>query len=232
MKARERVRAVVLFCAVCLGSRGLGQSFSVDLDFAGSSEEVGGGVPGAGFPGPADVPSVWNSVSPFTWDPVPLFDINGIKTDVQIVMSGSGGALGFNNSSISGDHKLLMADAEQVSDLLAYTFTGLRPGAYRVFTLALHPSGQFASTTINVLGSTNGPETVRGSLSGNFFRHLETHAVHDVIVTDGSLRIEARGAWPTSCINGFQVSEVVPEPTSISALSLALLFFLRRSRKM
>lgn len=139
-------------------------------------------------------------------------------------MDGSGGALGFNNANISGDLKLLMADAEQVSDLLSYTFTGLRSGAYKVFTLALHPSGQFASTTIAVPGAINGPETVSGSLSGNSFRHLETHAMHDVIVSDGTLRIEARGAWPTSFVNGFQVIEVVPEPASIVTVSLGLLY--------
>lgn len=186
-------------------------------------------MPSSNFGGPAGVLGIWNSVSPFTWDPLPLVDIYGNQTNVQVVMSGSGGALGFNNGAISGDYKLLMADAEQVSDLLAYTFTGLRPGAYRIFTLALHPSGQFASTTINVLRSINGPETVTGSLSGNSFRHLETHAIHDVIVSDGTLTIEARGAWPTSFVNGFQVIEVVPEPASITTLSVALLVLLRKS---
>lgn len=206
------------------------QSFNVDIDARGFPPEVGGGVPSPAFGGPAGQLGNWNSVTPTTPNPGFLSDLNGGTTNVNLTVTGWGGGFGFNNPDISGDFKLLMADAEQVSDVLTYTLMGLQPGSYKVFTLALPPNGQFASTTIRVPGSTSGDQTVSGSMPPNYFQHLLTHSVHDVVVVDGTLRIQASGVWPTSFVNGFQVV-AVPEPGVLLILSGSLTALEARRRR-
>lgn len=223
-------RLVPAISALVFASTAAAQNLNVDVDFRGSPPEIGGGVPSPSFGGPGERPGFWNSLLPFTSSPVPLFDLGGSPTSARVSMTGSGGALGFNNPNISGDFKLLMADAERVSDVLTYNLTGLQPGSYRVFTLAVPPGGEFASTTIRIPGSISGDQTVSGSMQANFFQHLLTHSVHDIVVSDGTLRIQASGVWPNSFVNGFQVA-MVPEPGTLLVLTGSLTAWAARRRR-
>ena len=224
------LRLVPGIVALVVVSNAAALSFNVDIDARGFPPEVGGGVPAPTFGGPAGQLGTWNSVTPSGTNRGFLSDLNGNITNVNLTVTGWGGGFGFNNPNIWGDFKLLMADAEQVSDVLTYTLTGLQPGYYRVFTLALPPGGEFASTTIRVPGSISGDQTVSGSMPANFFQHLLTHSVHDIVVSDGTLRIQASGVWPNSFVNGFQVA-MVPEPGTLLVLTGSLTALAARRRR-
>jgi hypothetical protein len=175
---------VLLGCALAL--TGNGQSIYVDVDDTFGPPVGGGGPPSSLFPGAAGVAGHWNSKNLGFQGPLSLSDISGAPISATLYMSGWGGGGSWNNPNISGDFKLLMADAERVSSAgLVYTFQGLNSGWYRVYTLALNPSGQFTSTTIRVPGSISGDQTISGTLSSNTFEHLRTHSIHEILVTNG-----------------------------------------------
>jgi hypothetical protein len=224
---RSLIRAACLLAMCSAGTGGArAQSFSVDIDFQGFPPEIGGGVPSSTFAGPAGMPSIWNSMNAGFQGPLNLVDFAGQPTGVQLFMTGTGGSLGFNNPNISGDYKLLMADAEAAPATgLSYTIQGLASGWYRVYTLALNPNGTITSTSIRVPGSISGEQTVSGSLNSNTFEHLRTHSIHEILVTNGSLKIEARRVSANAYVNGFQLV-AVPEPCTIGVLGGALSVFI------
>jgi hypothetical protein len=86
--------------------------------------------------------------------------------------------------------------------------------------------------SISVTGAAAGqnPQIVTGQLTPNQFEHLITHSVHDVEVTDGTLRWDFRNDpfIPGVVVNGFQVVPV-PEPaTGFALLSLCAGLIARR----
>lgn len=147
--------------------------------------------------------------------------------------TGSGGGIGYNNESLSGDYKSLMADAESVGNPgLTIRLYGLNPGDYLIYTAACMPQGDYWETDITVPGSREGTEAVTGPMPPNRFILGVTHALH-YLAYDGTSPIEVDAAmhWPKSYINGVQVL-AVPEPLSISsfALSLGAIALMRRKR--
>jgi hypothetical protein len=183
-----------------------GQSVNIDLDVPGSPEG-GGGVPAASFSGAASQPGVWNRILAHGMVDTQLFGLDGQLT--SIIMSGppGGSSLGFNNPLNSGDFSKLLNDARHIiSD--TYTFSGLVPGLYKLFTL-------FTS----------------GSMPGNQFILGRTHVIHEFSVTSGTFSVEiAMGSQTNSFLNGFQL-QFVPEPTVIVGLTSGLLFLIGRKRR-
>jgi len=200
----------------CFGSvsPALAQGFNVDLD-------TGDGPPSSGFGGAAGQPGFWNSVDG-TPGPHQLHNLLDVPTPASLGITFDplgGGGLSFNSGN-TGDYALLMNDAQQVGNIdsggwILYTFTGLIPGPYTVYTYAVAPHGIFVPVPVFVPGSTN-PNTqiVTGPMpTNNTFSYLITHAVHDVLVgTDGVLKVDITiegGLQWGAYINGFQI---VPGP--------------------
>ena len=208
-----------------------GQSIYVDMDGGFGGGEVGTGAPSSAFGGAAGVPGYWNQVQAGNGGPWNLRDTNGNLSGVVVTWSGSGGSFGYNNPNISGDYKLLMADADPVGHPgLTDTITGLIPGGYRIFTYACKPQGQAVTSFITVPGSVQGTLAVTGPMPPNQFISGVTHSIHDAQLSGGPLVIQSAEEPSETYVNGFQIL-AVPEPSLISSFALASAAYLAARRK-
>jgi hypothetical protein len=209
--------------AGCFASIAEAQSVYVDLDIFVGDAGIGNGAPSSLFGGAAGSPGHWNRIPTVDLGPLSLLDTSGNAFGGAVRWTGSGGDIGFRNLSNSGDHALLLNDGERVGEgPLVFTITGLSPGNYRVFTYAVQPQGNAATTFITVPGASSPTvQAATGPMPGNQLIEGVTHTVHDISLSGGALTIEARGQWPFSYVNGFQVV-AVPEPASLLAFALGL----------
>lgn len=214
---------------VSIGRVASGQSIYVDMDGGFGGAEVGTGAPSSSFAGAAGVPGYWNQVQAGNGGPWQLRDADGELDTVSMSWTGSGASFGFNNPALTGDFRLLMADAEMVgAGGLRYEISGLAPGEYRVFTYACKPQGQALTSFITVPGSTQGTVAVTGPMPPNFFVAGVTHSIHDVNSLTGTIRIQA-AEIQNSYVNGFQLL-AVPEPATVFACAFGLAILIRRTR--
>jgi hypothetical protein len=143
--------------------------------------------------------------------------------------TGAGG--GSNLPINTGDYALLLNDYAHIPTQMSYTFSGLQPGAYRVFTYAVNSSGQpvNAPVQVSVDGSISGTQTITGPMPGNSFGYLITHSIHDLPSLTGDLKIHLSGTWPHAYVNGFQIV-AVPEPSTMICVAGGFALFLGRRR--
>jgi hypothetical protein len=125
---------------------------------------------------------------------------------------GLGGAFGWNNGMTTGYFQALMDDAHNtgIAGTVTYTFTGIRPGVYTVYTYAWSPFDATALTNVSVGGaSTPNPQVAGGALLGtNMFTLGITHTIHQVTITPGmNLTITCSGVGVAGAINGMQVCD-------------------------
>lgn len=208
------------------------QSIYVDLDIGGGTPEIGNGAPSSSFQGAAGSPGIWNLILAGDEQSLPLLNTNGQITAATYSSTGSGGGLGFFNPANTGDYALLLNDANRVGNGVSslYTISGLAAGTYRVFTYAVAPYVETASTFVTVTGiSPGGTQEVRGPMPGNQLILGVTHSMHEVTVA-GDLTIKAEGAFPHAYVNGFQIV-AVPEPATCALLLPGLALLARRRRK-
>lgn len=226
----------VVFWALLLiwGGKAHGQAFNVDVNLW-TDVELGGGPPSDLYGAGSGQIGAWNPIGGGP-GPFPLFDTAGNSTEVTLShpRRGNGGA--WNNSELSGDFRLLMADAEDMGEGQEYVLRGLQSGLYEVWTYCGSASESFSSETfVTVIGAIGEDEVrVAGTMPPNYFQLNRTHSVHRVDVMDGSIRIMARENWPDhrGYLTGFQLVPV-PEPLTILTFSVGLAVFLRmRGRKL
>ncbi len=207
------------------------QSIFVDMDGGFGGSEVGTGAPSSSFGAAAGIPGYWNQVQEGNGGPLPLRDTTGGLTNVSMHWSGSGGSFGYNNPNLTGDFRLLMADAEPVGHPgLTYTISGLSSGQYRIFTYACKPQGQALTSLITVPDSAQGTVAVTGPMPPNFFVEGVTHSVHDIFVTGDTVQIRA-AEIQNSYVNGFQIV-AVPEPIAIFSFVVGFGLLVGRRRRM
>jgi hypothetical protein len=192
---------------VTMTAAAAGQSFNIDIDDAAGTAA---GVPSTAFGAAANQPGTWNSAPAGAAAPLTLVDLAGAATTVTLTRSGVPAAYSFNNPSTSGDFEKLMDDIDCPLSPFTYTFAGLVPGSYRVYTYAFEPCGNLTYlTNVAVSGAVEGTQTVGGLITGpNVFLQPITHAVHNVIVgAAGSITITTTlaPASPFISINGFQL---------------------------
>lgn len=213
-----------------IGRMASGQSIYVDMDGGFGGGEVGTGAPSSSFGAAAGIPGFWNQVQAGNGGPWNLRDTNGDPSGAIVTWSGSGGSFGYNNPNISGDFKLLMADADPVGHPgLTYTITGLIPGGYRIYTYACKPQGQALTSFITVPGSAQGTVAVTGPMPPNQFILGVTHALHDLTSSNGTIVIQA-AEIQNSYVNGFQIL-AVPESSTDFACALGLVALVAARRK-
>ncbi len=181
----------------------------------------GAGPPDNAFCGAAGVPGVWHNVSS-------MMPVGCMGTCYAL-----GGAVTLTRSSnagtipsppppppacaATGDFGKLLCDAQDLTladpmfGTVTYTFSGLLPGWYRVYTYAIHPQNGTAITSVSITNSTStDPQPVGGPLPMADFVVDTTHAEHDVIVPmlgpmAGSLEIVAQAGPTGGAVSGFQI---------------------------
>jgi hypothetical protein len=208
------------------------QSFNIDLEIEAGSAAVGAGPPSSSFGAASGSVGFWNPVNgggPTI--PVNLRDLDGNLTQVQMSASGGTGSYGgFNNSLISGDYRLLMGDFADIGLPVTYRFTGLLPGAYRVFTYAVDPASTVPrDVTVSLPGASVVDLHVNGMLTGNVFSEGITHSVHDLVLTGTNFDITVSGPEHHTRCNGFQIV-AVPEPTAVVTVVGGILVLLKGVR--
>ena len=223
---------------LCLGLAAIGsvsapaQSFNIDLDIGVGDATIGNGAPSSAFPGAAGQAGFWNTVTANgPHNLTALFGLDGGLTGVHMQATGGiGGALGYNNPLNTGDYALLLNDSADVGNEVDYHFSGLIPGHYLIYTYAVKENPPNVRATVTVPGATIPVQTVAGPMPGNTFMLGVTHSVHDLQQTGTSFEIEVSGSGPPNPqVNGFQIV-AVPEPATLSAFSIGLIFLRRRKR--
>lgn len=225
---KPRIASVSFFALAA--SLATAQSFNVDLDVLGGPPEAGHGAPSSSFGAAANQPGFWNAVSCTSPGPEPLFNLGGQSTGVTMSVTGFGSGGGSGFAINTGDYALLLNDYASIPDSMTYTFTGLAPGAYRVYTYAVNATGLTVPVQVTVDGATGGAQTVTGPMPGNSFQYLVTHSIHDVPNVTGNLVLRLAGPWSNASVNGFQIV-AVPEPATVAVLGGASLLALLRPRR-
>ncbi len=203
------------------------QSFNVDLD-----NVIGGwgsphGPPRNGFGGAAGQAGFWEAINAADPGPVPLRDVRGNATSVVFrAWGGVGSGGGWRNPRldfgiVNDDFWLLMGDAARIGSpfaphqimppppLTIYTFDGLRPGLYEIYTYAVRPIPRHVPVAVTVPDAeTENPQLSTGPLPSDWqFRRGITHTVHRAVVA-GRLEIRTTGEFPYAYVNGFQIVKV------------------------
>ncbi len=199
--------------SACLVVPASAQTFNIDV-----GDDVG--VPSFSYGAAALRPGLWNASTDATMPPYslsPLIDVDGFVTGASVsVASTCVGCSGKNsavNLGTTGDDELLLDDFQDlgvITSSATWTFSGLLPGRYFLYTYAWAPDGDSFRTTVEPVGSGD-PRLVGGAWSG---AHQEgvTYALHRVEVDGtGVLSVQLSTASAFGTLNGFQL--VLQEPT-------------------
>lgn len=231
---RRWLLVIPILCGLFASSSA--QSFNVDLNTWTGGDDLGAGPPSDTFGGAANQSGYWNPIlaTGSGGDMESLFGLDGAPTGVTIAASGGiGAAGGYNNHEIDGDYRLLMADYALIGGENDYLFAGLESGEYLIYTYCVNPRAEVnVATTVTVPGATEPVQMASGSIPpGNLFVQGVTHTVHELHLTGSSFEVDILGTWPYSVCNGFQIVEVVPEPSTLMSALPWLLLFLKRKRR-
>lgn len=227
-----------VFLAVVVSTPALAQSFNIDIEFVGGGRTNATGAPGFFFGAAAGQRGFWNAHDARLTSSVGLSDLRNRPTAATLTAS-NGLTTGhahwsFNVNGNTGNYARLMNDCHIVSNVpITYTFTGLLPGSYDVYTYGARPWFRTAATHVNVLGG-GAPQTITGPMTANTFAPLVTHSVHTTVVTGGTLTVIVSNPWTTGAgayVNGFQLVHTVPTPASTAVLAFAGFAGLRRRRR-
>lgn len=212
------------------------QSFNCDLDEFGGTEQTGNGVPSSAFGAAANQPGVWNRIfASGTTTPVNLTGLDGVVTACQMYSSRPTPSGGFNNPNLSGDFRLLMADYAFIGLPIQYHLIGFQPGHYSIYTYSGSAQGNVVNLFVSVPGSSTPIQTVTGPMPANQFIYGLDYCVHELNITGTSFELDLSTdaqQGPNPEVHGFQiVYSPTPEPSTVFALSAALLTFAVRRRK-
>ncbi len=206
------------------------QSIYVDLDIFFGGPTLGNGAPSPQFGAAAGTPGFWNRIlATGPGVPTALYDTTGTLTSVTLQASGDiGTARGYNNPTLSGDYRLLMADVADLSPAGVYTFRGLANGTYGVYVYTVNPFPELQPVQISVTGaSAPNPQIVSGPIPVNRFELGVTHSRHVAQVSQGTMSISVEALESVAAsVNGIQLV-LVPEPSG--GILLILSFFAIRS---
>ncbi len=207
----------VLALALLVVPSALAQSFNVDV---GTTTVTGPGFgpPSAAFGGAAGQAGTWNEMNGTVVTMIPLLGLDGLPTAVTLTRTSAvGGNFGSNNANTTGDFQLLLDDGQDVGGLgqsETYTFAGLAPGVYDLYTYAIAPDSATFISGVTVPASPGpNPQNVGGPMPADSFVLGVTHALHSALVcTDGTLAVTIATVTSFATINGFQLVAAGPCP--------------------
>jgi hypothetical protein len=222
----SRFAALTALITTCAGAIA---QYNLDWNLPGDPA-LGGGVPSSSYsaaaPGHA---GFWNDIPAQGSPSIMLRDLAGNLTGVVLLGPAGGIGNGFNNPLLSGDYRLLMADGRSLGDD-TWTFTGLPNGLFHLYTYAVRPSGVVTNTTVTVPGATIEAQVVTGPIPPNTFQLGITHALHEKLVTDGTLSVRVTEGVSSAYLNGMQLI-AVPEPALLISFGAGLVALMRRRYK-
>lgn len=190
---------VIVGLAVCSA---FGQSFNVDFDMANPSSAPYVGGPSSSYGAAAGQPGVWNLRQAPSAQP--LVDVAGAPTGAAITWCGGS----FSGAAVlTGDFGKLMGDITYALGPCDYTFSGLQPGKYRVYTYSWNAGVPTQVASVSVVGSTGPAQAVGGTVltAPNTFTQGITHAVHDVVTTTGVIVVHTDVVVGVAVVNGIQL---------------------------
>jgi hypothetical protein len=169
------------------------QSFNVDVGSVTA-------VPGASYGAAASQPGLWNQM-PDGFGTA-LVGLGGAATGASVSALGANFAFWANNAGTSGDDELLLDDACDGARI--YTFTGLAPGSYTLYTYAWAPDSSSYKTLVSVQGSSSPDQIVGGAWPGGHQLGV-TYALHDVSAPAGDIVVTVTASSGFATLNGFQL---------------------------
>jgi hypothetical protein len=181
------------------------------------------GSPSTAYGAAAGQTGTWNA---FTNSPASaaLLDVTGAASGVTLAVTPGRTQFSFNNAGTSGNDQALMDDFLDLrnipSSLTTFTFSGLTPGTYNVYTYAWASDSASARTTVAVAGALQGSQAVGGAWPGGQALGV-TYALHTVTLTGGNLVVTAGPTTGFGALNGFQI-QTVPEPSTLVLSSLGI----------
>lgn len=200
--------------ATTLVLSGVATAQSFNVDFQGTLPAPVA-VPSDTFGGAAQSPGRWNGVGgAFAVISVFLDDLAGDPTNVLLSTAFSFGPSYYSDHPLtSGDLAALMDDCQDTSfgNDGDWTFEGLEVGRYRAVGYGWDPFFEWPTSVWSV---TSGGDQVFGGSTGGFFsgsfEEGITHAVAEIDVTDGMLRVLMESTDPADeCIAAFNGMQLV-----------------------
>lgn len=187
-----------------------GQSFNLDSDTAVVHPAMG--APSATFGGAAAQPGTWNAISGIALLTIPLVNLDGSPSSAVFTrQSAAGGNFAFDNANTTRDFQLLLDDGYDLSaapaGFISFTFSGLQNGTYDVYTYAVAPDFPPDITIVRIGTDVATQQNCGGTIPVGSFTQGVTHTKHTVVVTNGTIVVQADGATAADfgTINGFQL---------------------------
>ncbi len=199
-------RWVAVLLAPAAGAAALGQDFNLDVG-------VGAGSPSATYGAGADQSGQWMVLDPdLPGASYALHDIGGVATAARASFTHTGTAgysMSSDNPNTFGDDEALMDDIQDCGSgtgVTTWTFKGLQPGSYLVYTYAWAPDDPTGYTTVvEVPGSPHGAQTVGGAWPGTQQEGV-TFAMHEIEASGGTFDVVLTVGSGFASLNGFQIS--------------------------
>lgn len=231
----HKVLASLGMAGTCL--RAGAQSFNIDLDVGFGPPEGGNGAPSAAFGAASGQAGVWNRIGAAShstaWS---LVDLGGEITGASLTntISGAGGGSGWTGNT--GDHRLLMNDYKRITIPCTYTFSGLLPGRYTIYTYGVDAVERVLPLRVEVPGAQSPVQlSGQGLMSGNQFALGITHAIHELNLDGSSFSMilsKANETLPAPSVNGLQlVYTPVPEASTVIGVTFGLALITRFRRR-
>jgi hypothetical protein len=200
--------------ACMLAAACFAQSFNLDIG-GPAPGGAGLGTPAPTYGAAAAQTGFWNYLTGTSTAPFAIVNLMRNPTGITCTRSdGLGGVFGWNNGMTTGHFQALMDDGHNTGvapgGVVTYTFSGLVPATYTVWTYGWSPLSSSDLLSVTVTGSSSpNPQVVGGALvAANTFTHGITHVTHVVSIGAGmDLVITCSGVGVAGVINGIQVCD-------------------------
>ncbi len=177
MSTRARLAILAL---TTLAGQVSAQSFNIEVGSANT-------VPSNLFGAAAASPGTWNAVNAGTAASITLKNLDGSNSAVTMTHSTAGSFFSNNNANLTGNYSNLLSDVQAHTSPITYSFTGLQPGQYNIYTYAVDVQSSFNACHVlvnNAQGIVNQDSGLKVP-TGNQFHIGGTHALHARIVNIG-----------------------------------------------
>lgn len=205
-----RAARVLLAAGVVSAGVANAQNFDFNIDASGGFAATP--LPANTYGAASGQTGLWTNVDVgLSGFPMALSDITGNLTSATVTFS-AGFNFNFDNANTTGDDEALLDDSQCSAGGTVWTFNGLQPGDYEVYSYAWAPDVPLSYiTNVAVVGSPDAPQDVGGQDWLGTYVLGGHYAEHDVVVgSSGQLIISFAVTSGFGTINGVQLKEGNP----------------------